>query len=123
MKPYLAEIGRAVFYSSMAIGAATALLEYFAPGVVGNYVTTQHLAAFMALGLALAMLEPQQAATIRRPWLILMLAALAAGAFAWQASARYLEKLPEVARWAVPAATGAILLGAGAFTRTRRKGE
>ena len=108
LSPYLAEIGRAVFYSSLAIAGAAASLEYFAPGVVGNYVATQHLAAAAALGMALTLLEPRvQPAKPHR--LIRLTLAIAAAAAAYAAVFRYMASAPEVQEQAAFAAAGAVV--------------
>ena len=59
LRPYLADIGRVAFFSFATILAASALLEWFAPGVAGNYVSPQKLVACLAIAGALSLLAPQ----------------------------------------------------------------
>lgn len=66
LRPYLAEIGRAGFNSGIVIIGTTLLLEAFAPGLVGNYVVPQHLAAFTAAMVALEMLGSRRSPAPRQ---------------------------------------------------------
>lgn len=67
LRPYLSEIGRVGFDSGLLIIGATLLLEAFAPGIVGNYVVPQHLAAFTAAMAALELLDVRPGAAPRPP--------------------------------------------------------
>lgn len=120
VRPYLAEIGRAAFASVAAIAIAALLLEYFAPGIVGNYVTPQHLAAAAAAAAALALFD--RAPVSRQARSLYVIAAVAATVFAVSAVWRYLGSMAE-ARGPIAFAAGAAVLLAfisyAAYSRQR----
>lgn len=118
LRPYFADIGRVGFVAVGTIVLATSVLEYFAPGIVGNYVTPQHLAAFAALTAALALLEPAPA-VVARERAAYGLAVLLLTAFVASAVWRALADAPDAQLPVSVVATFGLLLSFIAYARPR----
>jgi hypothetical protein len=118
--PYLADIGRTAFASVAALAGAALLLEYFAPGIVGNYVATQYVAAAAAVSAALALLDEPRSSPRRH------LAYAASGVlitlFASSAAWRYLGDVPDARLPVTLAVAGAIILAFLTYAPIERRG-
>lgn len=119
IRPYLADAGRVAYASALALACATLLLELFAPGIVGNYVTPQHLVAVAAVAAAMSLLDDAPTSALRLSAHVLALAALTV--VACSATWRYLDSIPDARVFVTVTVGCTTLLAAAAYARSVRK--
>ncbi len=94
--PYLSEIGRVAYGSVCVVIIIAAAVEFFAPGLVANFIAPQMLIGFAFFAGALALLSPPTFRSGIHNAVVYAIACVVASAVAFFASWYYFSSVPTV---------------------------